>query len=117
MMTQKMHPMRKLTTANPAVSSAMFARAVQNAVSVLSAANVQNAVIARQTTGMQIAARAVITATTLMMPPPASTLPYCRPQLQFRPVKMMPPKSPHASRAHAVPKPLVMKRLPPPPSD
>jgi hypothetical protein len=108
--------MRKLTTANHAVSSAMLARAVQNAVSVLSAmsaANVQNAVIARQTTGMQIAARAVITATTLMMPPPASTLPYCRPQLQFRPVKMMPPKSPHASRAHAVPKPLVMKRLPP----
>jgi hypothetical protein len=84
MTTQKTHPMRNLTTANRAIR----AHAAQNAMSVLSAL---------QITGMQIAARAAITATTLTMPLLASTLPYCRLPLQYRPVKTMPPKSQRVS--------------------
>lgn len=84
MTTQKTHPMRNLTTANRAIR----AHAAQNAMSVLSAL---------QITGMQIAARAAITAKTLTMPPLASTLPYCRLPLRYRPVKTMPPKSQRVS--------------------
>jgi hypothetical protein len=50
---------------------------------------------------MHIAARAATTAKTLTMPRLASTLPYCRPQLQCRPVKMMPPKSQRVSHVPA----------------
>jgi hypothetical protein len=94
---RKTHPMRSLTTAN----SAIYARAARNAVSAMTAANVQNAVRGRQITGMHIADPAAITAKTLTMPRLASTLPYCRPQLHYRPVKMMPPKSQRVSHVPA----------------
>jgi hypothetical protein len=50
---------------------------------------------------MHIADPAAITAKTLTMPRLASTLPYCRPQLHYRPVKMMPPKSQRVSHVPA----------------
>jgi hypothetical protein len=89
------------TNAIRAASNAKCVPAARSAVRAMTAANVQNAVSARQITGMHIAGPAAITAKTLTTPPLASTLPYCPLQLQYRPVKMMPPKSQRVSHAPA----------------